>query len=216
MTPELFRKLAALGLSSDQMAGVLEIMESEAEQRKEKGRARWHKWKDNQPANISKRLSTTANVNSQLAHVEDNSPKVEVSGKKEGVARQRASRLPEDWTLPEAWLQKALSEGMTRQAALASAERMKNWSLSAKDGAKIDWHPTWLNWFRRDLAKATAPPDKPKKVTVASMWRDEGRKAGLLPNEPPLEINGRMDAGHGNGSAPSTNLARRIASAGSG
>lgn len=70
MNAELFRKLAALGLSTEQIAGVLEIMDSEAEERKEKGRARWRKWKENQPTNVSKRLPTTANVSSQLARAD--------------------------------------------------------------------------------------------------------------------------------------------------
>lgn len=46
MTPEMFRKLAALGLSHEQMAGVLEIIEDEAEARKEKARVRVQKWRD--------------------------------------------------------------------------------------------------------------------------------------------------------------------------
>lgn len=92
MSPDLFRQLAALGLSTEQIAGVLEIMESEAEVRKEKGRARWRKWKDNQPTNVSQRLQTSTNVNSQLTRVEGSSSKKDISGKeekKEGAAKPR-------------------------------------------------------------------------------------------------------------------------------
>lgn len=46
MTPDTFRKLAALGLTHDQMAGVLEIFEADAETRKEKARSRVQKWRD--------------------------------------------------------------------------------------------------------------------------------------------------------------------------
>lgn len=56
MTPEMFRKLAALGLSHDQMAGVLEIFEADAEVRKEKARSRVQKWRD------KKRDETQRNV----------------------------------------------------------------------------------------------------------------------------------------------------------
>lgn len=85
MKADLFRQLAALGLSTEQIAGVLDIMESEAEERKEKGRARWRKWKEGQPTNVSKRLPTTANVSSQLVRVEDSSSKKVISGKKDNT-----------------------------------------------------------------------------------------------------------------------------------
>ncbi len=94
MTPELFRKLAALGLSTDQIAGVLDIVEADAETRKEKGRQRWRKWKDNQPANVSKRLLTDANVSSQLARGEDSSSKKVISGKEDKEGRAPAAPTP--------------------------------------------------------------------------------------------------------------------------
>ncbi len=46
MNPDTFRKLAALGLSTDQIAGVLEVMAADKENSNEKARARWHKWND--------------------------------------------------------------------------------------------------------------------------------------------------------------------------
>jgi hypothetical protein len=217
-------QLATLGLDAEQarvVSGMLSAVETatKAEAKaeveaglevgREKARARWHKWND-------KRLQTLANVSKPLAGAEDSSSRLEVSGKKEGEARQRAYRLKADWTLPDEWLQEALAEGMSRVAALASAERMKNWSLSAKDGAKLDWHATWLNWFRRDLAKATAPPDKPKKLTVATMFRDEAREKGVLPYGTTAEIDGRLEASHRDGLAPGTGIAGRFAGAGSG
>lgn len=64
MTPEQMRKLAALGLSTDQIAGVMEIMNEEAETRRSQGRDRWHKWNDKRKqtlANASKQQLTTAN-----------------------------------------------------------------------------------------------------------------------------------------------------------
>lgn len=80
---DLFRKLSALGLNADQIAGVLDIMDADAESRKAKGRERWHKWKENQTANVSKRLPTTANVSSQLTRGEDSSSKKQITEKEE-------------------------------------------------------------------------------------------------------------------------------------
>jgi hypothetical protein len=98
--PDVMLQLATLGLSVDQarcVAGMLSAVEqatkgeakTEAEavleSGREKARARWHKWKDNQPTNVSKRLPTAANVSKQLApdpaHVEDNLPTKNQAGK---------------------------------------------------------------------------------------------------------------------------------------
>jgi len=65
-------KLATLGLSSEHaeaVAGMLAAVEEAtsaqyetvAEATKAKGRERWRRWKDNQVANVSKQLQTTAN-----------------------------------------------------------------------------------------------------------------------------------------------------------
>lgn len=102
MSPELFRKLAALGLSTDQMAGVLEIMETEGEARREKGRERWHRWKEKKAsqtsANVSERQPTTANDSCQLvrgsARGEDNLLPIEDTGQKDKKDRSPAAPTP--------------------------------------------------------------------------------------------------------------------------
>jgi hypothetical protein len=80
---DLFRQLSALGLNAEQIAGVLDIIDADAESRKAKGRDRWHKWKENQTANVSKRLPTTANVSSTLTRGEDSSSKKQILEKEE-------------------------------------------------------------------------------------------------------------------------------------
>jgi len=66
----------------------------------------------------------------------------------------RASRLPDDWKLPETWKTWALAcqpswgEG---QVNLAAAQFRDYWIAKAgKDGAKLDWLATWRNWIRRE------------------------------------------------------------------
>jgi hypothetical protein len=71
-----------------------------------------------------------------------------------GVPKKRASRLPADWSPPSEWIDEAMAKGLSRKAAIESADRMKNWSLSAEKGAKLDWHATWRNWFVREMPKA--------------------------------------------------------------
>ena len=93
MNPTTFRKLAALGLSTDQIAGVLEVMSEDASERNAKARARWHKWKANKG---SKRSQTLANDSKQLAGGEGSLPKKDIpeEGKKDtGAAKPRVSDL---------------------------------------------------------------------------------------------------------------------------
>lgn len=75
MKPETFRKLAALGLSHEQMAGVLEIFEEEDEARKSKARERVQKWREKKnvtQCNVTERNKTSRNVTVGLTRVEDN------------------------------------------------------------------------------------------------------------------------------------------------
>lgn len=116
---------------------------------------------------------------------------VDVRGKKGGKLNAHSARLLKA---------KIFASGLYPSDA-ADTMALRNW---------ISIEPSWLAGRTQ---QSTAPP---KKVTVASMWRDEGRKLGILPNEPPHEINGRLDTSLGDRPAPSSNFARRIAGAGSG
>jgi hypothetical protein len=86
--------------------------------------------------------------------------------------RQKASRLPKDWTLPDAWAQQAESErpDLTPQKiALIAAEFRDYWiAKPGKEGRKLDWEATWRNWVRREqrfdagrgAGKASPPPQR--------------------------------------------------------
>lgn len=74
-------------------------------------------------------------------------------------ARKRASRLPHDWILPDDYREAARQRGLSEAEINRQADRMRNWSLSATGGAKLDWFRTWLNWI--DSAPKAAPsPDR--------------------------------------------------------
>jgi hypothetical protein len=83
MSADLVRQLSALGLNLEQVAGVMDIIDAQTESRREKGRERWHKWKEKRGANVSQRLPTDTNVGSPLTRVEDSSSKKDISGKEE-------------------------------------------------------------------------------------------------------------------------------------
>lgn len=133
-----------------------------------------------------------------------------------GVSKKRATRLSADWAIPDEWVAEAVAEGMPSSQALSEAERMKNWSLSATTGAKLDWHASWRNWYRDKLNKptprATAPPNSaPKPKSIGEMFRDDARRMGLIDDEPIHESNGRLEARNGVGQSGGPGIARRIA-----
>jgi hypothetical protein len=82
MKPDLFRRLAAGGLSTEQIALVLEIMDEEAEERRANGRARWRKHQDKKRnANVSKREPTFA-ANSRAVEDKTSSSEIEPQDRK--------------------------------------------------------------------------------------------------------------------------------------
>lgn len=91
MTPEMFRRLAALGLSTEQMAGVLEIFESDAESRKEKARSRVQKWREKRNGNVTERNATSRNATIELTRgdVKQNNLETPNSKKENSSAKPR-------------------------------------------------------------------------------------------------------------------------------
>ncbi len=133
-----------------------------------------------------------------------------------GVSKKqsRSVRLTADWQIPEDWIAEAVSEGMPRSKALSEAERMKNWSLSNKNGAKLDWRATWRNWFR-DKIGPPGPQLKPNKPTkITDVIQAEARKYGVLPDEPDSAPTRLLDASDTRGSATVLELPLRSSVAG--
>jgi hypothetical protein len=86
-------------------------------------------------------------------------------------AKKKATRLPENWSLPRAWGQWAVSEGYSEAVIRIEAEKFRDhWiSKSGKDAAKLDWFATWRNWIR-GCSKAQAgrgPPHRERTILDA-------------------------------------------------
>ncbi|WP_277187645.1 hypothetical protein [Caballeronia sp. BR00000012568055] len=88
----------------------------------------------------------------------------------------RGARLPEAWTLPEAWAAWAMREcefspPQVREAAARFADY---WHAKAgADAAKRDWAATWRNWCRseRDRSRnAHGPPRATAARDGAGLW----------------------------------------------
>lgn len=185
MTPEMFRKLAALGLSHEQMAGVLEIFEADAEGRKAKARDRVQRWRE------KKRDETKRNVTEHnetqhegsrggVARVEDNLQTKNQAGQEEGKKDARDARsVPSSfayfWSLYPNKVGK-------RDAETAFIKALKRADLETiltglrAYVAKTDDRPwcnpsTWLNQDRWEDAPATVVPS-PRQTAPPRRERD--------------------------------------------
>ena len=79
---------------------------------------------------------------------------------------KRASRLPDDWTLPAEWAGWARNERPDLNPDAVAAVFADHWRAKpGKDGRKTDWLATWRNWVRNERAKpalAAAPSAVPR------------------------------------------------------
>jgi len=78
------------------------------------------------------------------------------------VSPARAKRLPADWVLPNDWRQDAVDVGLDPSRCDIEAEKMRDWSRSAKAGAKLDWRAAWRNWCRKAHETQNQPRGSPK------------------------------------------------------
>ena len=70
----------------------------------------------------------------------------------QSAANKRGTRLPQDWLLPKAWGDWALTEfkTWTPDVVRVEADKFRDFwhSKAGKEAAKLDWLATWRNWCR--------------------------------------------------------------------
>ena len=97
----------------------------------------------------------------------------------------RGTRLPENWTLPDEWLQWAIDQNLAPLSNLKlEGDRFRDywWAKAGKDATKRDWFATWRNWTRRavEITKQHSPTastvDEPSPRALAQ-WRQAKAKA---------------------------------------
>lgn len=90
----------------------------------------------------------------------------------------RGSRLPADWTLPDEWLQWALSEFPSLPAIRLKreAEGFRDYWIAkaGRDAAKRDWEATWRNWVRK------IAPSGPPRASPNDRWADDPAMRGVI------------------------------------
>lgn len=156
MKPEDFRRLATAGLTTDQIALVMEIMEREAkahdeadEARKLKARERVAKWRERHRDVTETSPKVTERLTSGDARVEDKTSNSEIEPqKKVGKEAARGTRLPSDFALPADWFQWALARGLPEPRIPVEFEKLTNWAANApgSKAVKRDWFKAWQNW----------------------------------------------------------------------
>lgn len=88
--------------------------------------------------------------------------------------QKKASRLPSDWSLPGEWRGDALAAGLPVGLIDLEAAKIRDWSRSSKNGAKLDWRATWRNWCReaagrRPRSRAGPSPGAPNRPDVRGL-----------------------------------------------
>lgn len=70
----------------------------------------------------------------------------------QSAANKRGTRLPQDWLLPKAWGDWALTEfkTWTPEVVRVEADKFRDFwhSKAGKEASKLDWLATWRNWCR--------------------------------------------------------------------
>ncbi len=154
-----YRRLVTLGLTPDQVAGVMEMFDEKDEVRKAGQRARWNKHQKNKRnANVSQRELTTVNIPREgVTRVEDKTSSLEIEPKEEskGVAKSRPTRLPENFVMPDEWGTWAIAEGLPPERVPVEFKKLCNWAANAAGakGAKSNWFKAWQNWIIEAIDK---------------------------------------------------------------
>ena len=149
---------------------------------------------------VSEKRDTTETNYNQDNH--KNQVDTNVSKKRTPKKQEKAHRLSDDWQIPEDWIDEAVSRGLTRARAYAEAERMRNWSQSSPNGAKVKWLAVWRNWIA-DKADQPAKPAQPADRHIAAAASRRNAWLDVID-----EIEGRGDGGDSWQPASSSSPAR--------
>lgn len=131
--------------------------------------------KDNKNNNLEKPDgSVSVNPNKSIPEPEPEpfeKEETNVSSKKKG------SRLRDDWSLPKAWGEWAVEQGLDELSIRREADRFADYwrSVPGQKGVKLDWLATWRNWIRKTLEERTAKATKAKPQDGDTRYLPDGQ-----------------------------------------
>jgi len=203
ISADTLRKLSALRLDPDQMAGVLDILadiQSADEERKVKQRDRVRRHRAKRDGNVTvtdQERYTPSSSPIPLDPPSQTLPPIIPQTPSPTRETKRATRLPADWVLPASWGQWAVSEGYPEQTIRLEAEKFRDFwiSKSGKDAAKLDWQATWRNWMR-NVSKTVRPHGQapPREKTILDVLNERIQRA----DHDQHTIDGEFEPGAGN------------------
>lgn len=98
-------------------------------------------------------LELASNALAECKHdaIPETEEETEIEEEKKERARKRATRLPEDFQIPEDWISYGLQGGLSKAEIDLLFEEMKTWSLTkpSPQGKSLDWKRTFQTWCRR-------------------------------------------------------------------
>lgn len=122
------------------------------EKRRAAAEARYGKGKNKPDASHMQMDSTCSDTG--VPPTTDNLSSSLRSEEKAPAPRKRACRMPDDFQ-PD--LDFAIGEGLSHSEANLEAAKIRDWSKSSPNGAKLDWPATWRSWVRRVISDRKRP-----------------------------------------------------------
>lgn len=150
----IIAKMASLGLSETQATAVASMLSDVEAATETDIRAKCER-----ESGLALALARSSNADRQARYRERNVTQtlgnVEKRNKTLRNASSRACRLTATWKPTPEMVDFALGQGLTSREIEAQGEAMRDWSLSAPTGKKLDWLATWRGWVRRFLETRT-------------------------------------------------------------
>ena len=102
------------------------------------------------------------NNNLQTPPFDHTEPEPDKKEEPKGSSKKRGSRLSEDWQLPKAWGQWAVSEGLDEISVRREADKFRDYWISApaSKAVKVEWQAVWRNWVRKVLDDRRSKPSR--------------------------------------------------------
>lgn len=138
-------------------------------------------------AHIRARVHDTKKVEDKISSLRSDIP----------AKPNRVTRLTMYFSPSEQMRAVARSAGLSEQEIDLEGDKIRDWSMSAKGGAKLDWEASWRNWIKNRVPAPRAGPNghhaKPPSALDVLVEIENGTR------KPPSEHNPAQPFGAGSG-----------------
>jgi hypothetical protein len=152
VTSHMLTELSTLGLSGDQLAGVLRILavQQAGEEARETKREEIRR-KDRERKRNSSGTATEDQPETTEKEIPPTPPKENTTPLEPTRARARGTRIPDDFRPLPNIREMTLNRGLSPAEFDDQLERFIDWakSKSGQDGYKLDWQAACRNWMKR-------------------------------------------------------------------